>query len=431
MKPLIFISHAGKDAEQAEVDPDNDQAVERRRMLEYARLARTNIVSILEQSNDAEAGFEVWLDQDRIIGGDSWSAELDHALHACHGAVILLDAIALESDWVREEATILLDRASRHERLLVVPVFLGALSVEDVIAHGSPSAIKISKTQAIDLPSEDMTADNASRLAALVAERFVGLSREDDDTPRGRWVRDISILVDKAAPDSQISAAKNFDIGEPEWHALSAPHVTLADKLIHAGLTNIEAPLVELLRGGMPAEFGHKLIDGVLPIWVDPEVADRLKLSLEDDDTRFIVLSVRWEQSGREHLQRAYFGRVRWEILSSTVPSGEAVTAHVLDQIASLLREHLKLEEDDDLVSELRDEQGLLILVDPTVAAVADSTLLCTQYPGVRFVALSAADHAAAWAQRAQALLIEPLVAAHAERRARSAHRRLSAHIKS
>src|SRR5690242_15979187 len=93
--PAIFLSHSTK--------PRMVDADER---LQYAR----NVLRLI-RDNLVQAGFAIWMDENRLNPGDAWEAEIHAGLNTCAGAVILLDPMVLEqSDWVLAEATVLANR---------------------------------------------------------------------------------------------------------------------------------------------------------------------------------------------------------------------------------------------------------------------------------------------------------------------------------
>ena len=196
MKPVVFVSHSGKDAEPSPVDSTDREASERGRRLDYARLVRTEIVTALRQLTD-ELGaqqLDVWLDKDSLLAGDDWPTELDEILWTCDGAVVLLDSVSVESDWVYKEAMRLSDRKARCPDMLLVPVYLWDFRPEQ-IETGRWKLIGIDRRQGVRLDRDGGSAADARELAKLVVQRFRGLSRPDDETPVGRWVADVAALL--------------------------------------------------------------------------------------------------------------------------------------------------------------------------------------------------------------------------------------------
>lgn len=422
MKPRIFISHSAKDREVAPVDPSDAEAVRRREILMYTRLARREIVSALTSVRDdvGEQRFEVWLDQEVLASGDDWSQKVQHALQTCDAAVILLDSVSMLSGWVHHEATVMVNRAVSNPRLTVVPVFLGKLR-SAALDEPFWKQTGLGALQPARLASEEMNEQNALQLARRVAGRFGGLAREDDDTPMGRWVEQVGGLVERASAGSQKRAAQELGIAEQEWGALSAGHITLAHRLLHLTLDQALRPLTVLLKG-MDSDSGTRLIKRVLPIWVHVEAGSRLSSALEATTTQLLIVNVKALESGWEYLRRAHFGVVEeWQVVEAVNNTGPDI-AEVLDDIDQALRAAL-LDDPKDTFEHEFDDDDVLVLVGPNAARADVAEKLQELYPRARFVVLSGDDYGVARAHLSQALLIEP--PATEERAARKTHRKL------
>ena len=84
--------------------------------ISYAHRDGGSLAARLERDLDS-AGFDVWLDRNRLLGGDKWAREIEVAIDGCHAAVALLSAGSYESDICRAEQVRALDKGK-----LVIPV---------------------------------------------------------------------------------------------------------------------------------------------------------------------------------------------------------------------------------------------------------------------------------------------------------------------
>lgn len=422
MKPRIFISHSAKDREVAPVDPRDAEAVRRREILTYTRLARREIVFALTSVRDdaGEQRFDVWLDQEVLAGGDEWSQELQHALQTCDAAVILLDSVSMRSGWVHHEATVMVNRAANNPRLTVVPVFLGELR-SAALDEPFWKQTGLGAVHPARLASDELNEHNAVQLAKLVAGSFCHLTREDADTPMGRWVEHVGEVVERASAASRKRAARELGIAEQEWDALSAGHITLAHRLLHSTIDQARGPLTVLLKG-MDSDSGTRLIKRVLPIWVHVEAGSRLSSALEAAAPQLLIVNVKALESGWEYLRRAHFGELEtWQVVEAVNNTGPDI-AEVLVDIDQALRAAL-LDDPKDTFQHEFDDDDVLVLVGPNAARADVAQTLHARYPRARFIVLSGDDHGVARAQLPQALLIEP--PATEERVARKTHRTL------
>lgn len=75
---------------------------------------------------------EVLVDYDGLQPGDDWEKSLDGWLYDCHAGVLLLSKCAVQSQWVRKEASILCWRAANEPDFRLYPVLLDGQTPEDI-----------------------------------------------------------------------------------------------------------------------------------------------------------------------------------------------------------------------------------------------------------------------------------------------------------
>jgi hypothetical protein len=423
MRPLVFISHSAKDREVADVDEADPVAVARRATLEYTRLVRAEIVTRLRalryDEDDAQPRLDVWLDQETLAGGDTWADKVHDALHRCDGAVILLDPVSIQSDWVLHEMRVMRYRERYSpDSLLVVPVFLGAF--DPALLRGNWSPIRPADLQATRLPSEELTPENAVRLAKLVVERFreKRLVRANDDSPRGQWVQSVGNLVERAPPSSQLRAAAKLGIDRDAWPVLSDGHIALADRMLSSKIADVAIPL-HYLVDEMDAEPGRRLVGKVVPIWVDAKAGDELIRGLAPGAARVVILNLGRLTSAYDYLLRAGHGLTEWEVVEAITPTGTA-EAEILRDVRDALRQADGLDDGEILVDDVLGDDGepealddpRIVLLGPNAARADVAAALCKAYKQVRFLILVGRDPAIARTQLPDALLIEPLATA-------------------
>jgi hypothetical protein len=429
VRPLIFISHSAKDREIGPVDPADASAVERRKVLEYTRLVRSEIVDALMAMTDAEGDrrFDVWLDQDTLAGGDDWTAKLHHALGRCDGAVILLDRHSVESEWVRKEATILSWRQSLTSNVLVVPVVVEPLH-EQPLDAGAWRAMGIRRLQDVP-PAADLTDAGARDQALAVAQRFATLRRDDAETPMGRWVAEVGGLIEEARGSARRGAARCIGIEDAEWNALSDPCAAMAHHLLHAGLNAAYDP-TQMLLGGLSSESGRRLVSLLVPTWVRAQAAGDLHSAVTTDDARLVALSVKHQDSAVECLERAWCGSLdRAAIVKLPGITGEHVDELRAD-IEAGVRESLGYSDDEDeFVDEdlARSDAFIIVGANGARPQVVEATRL--RFPTARLLLWPADLYAAAQAMFPVDITIDPGAHPDDEKNARVTSKRLTRNI--
>jgi hypothetical protein len=70
------------------------------------------------------SGFEVWHDITSLRGGEQWATSIDSAVSACDAFLVVLTSEAVNSQWVRKETLLALDRNKR-----VIPLLLKTVDI--------------------------------------------------------------------------------------------------------------------------------------------------------------------------------------------------------------------------------------------------------------------------------------------------------------
>jgi len=271
---------------------------------EYGRWVREALCQGLR-----DRGYEVLVDADGLRSGDEWRPRLYCWLRECRAAVVLLNRAALESDWVRREADILMWRRSFNGSLLVLPVLVGDVTAEDVREAGFGDLSEVQMTHQV--PTTASLKLSPSEAALEILDRFPDLPRHEDDDLVSRWVEDIAAqfaqvwTVDRLP---RVGAA----LGLPERDLSSLVPQSdvscgfLAAQMLHTHeATRLDKALREISRHMDGSALDH-LVHLVLPVWIDPTSARWILPPGWGRDRHAVVLNVQNPETGAYYLGRAF-----------------------------------------------------------------------------------------------------------------------------
>lgn len=298
MKARIFISHSAKDFMAEAPAPGDDEAEARFRRLEYARWVRSAVVDRLRASGK----FDVWLDVSCLEPGDAWRALLSRWLGSCDGAVILLNEEAAASQWVRKEATILTWRQSLRSGVRIVPALLGDFDAGRLTGLGLEDVKEI---QTARLKSKELTPENAELLADQIVGKFEGLTVDETQTPMAEWVEDVVATLDGVSAVHFRRAARLLGIEDADLSHFPDHELTMAHQLLYADLDSAYDALVQLQRG-LKRENFSRLVDLLLPIWVDPEAARNLQaIVARSREHRVLAINAEYQDTATAYILRS------------------------------------------------------------------------------------------------------------------------------
>lgn len=392
----IFISHSCKVASPGE-DP----------RLTFARGVRDRIRAKL-----CDAGHEPLLDVRSLEPGVAWRASLDRWLGDCDGAIVLLDGLSVRSDWLKREATVLAWRRSLGPRPLLVSVFLGDVRPRDLPRAGF-GAIDLGAWQGVG-PEPD-----AETLVEQAVQAFHGLTTHADDSPMGRWLEDVAALVKPVGPVHQNRARLALDIDQDDWDAFSDGHMTIASRLLHGGLGEACRAVTEL-KPDMGLEAVGRLVDQVLPTWVDAAAAAHVSALLAADERPVLLINADEQEVGMDYVSRAQCRVVdATSFVTATDVAGEGGADELLPRYANAFRARASLREGrpnpllkkPELLAAFLTNPPKFVLLGPGAARTDLLGMLQRDYGGARFVVLSA-DHYGAHANAPAAVLVEPVLTA-------------------
>ncbi|MEV4516705.1 toll/interleukin-1 receptor domain-containing protein [Dactylosporangium sp. NPDC049525] len=270
MRPSVFISHSSRDDA-------------------YATELRTRLVAALD-----ERGLDAWLDERRLGAGDRWRAEIYRHLVNCVGAVLLLTPEALESPWVRKEATILCFRGSLSSRLRLVPVLLGTVR-EHEVQQAFP-ALYLEEYQFESAHGRDV-----EEVVAAVADRF---GRDDPAVPEemARWTVRVKGML-RAADDDVVRLAASLLLPGEDTD-LDDGRETLAHALLHGSTEGAYAALATLRGQGVDL---RQLVEDVVPGYVRAEVAGPVWAAMHADPRQAVVVNASMPETATVLVRRASY----------------------------------------------------------------------------------------------------------------------------
>jgi hypothetical protein len=294
----IFISHSAKDAKADDPRPDDPHEAAAYDRRAHQRAVRGAIVSALE-----EALHEVLLDVISLRGGDLWRATIHRWLGSCDGAVLLLDSESVTSDWLWKEAAILTWRASLGSSVRVVPVFLEGFHSSE-LTQSRLGSLQLGEAQAV----REQARETTTELAARVVAAFGGAGAAVESPLMEEWLEDVTAAVGMAGDVYLQRAAVTLDVDEQERANEAELARTISHHLLHVPLRTAIEGLRELRPSPrLPAEIFARLVDLVVPGWVDAGAAGNLRqLLYGDPPVGPVILNTSDADTGRDYVLRAH-----------------------------------------------------------------------------------------------------------------------------
>jgi len=256
-----------------------------------------------------ELGYDVLLDRSRLDPGDRWRAKLHRWLGACDGAVLLFGPAALQSDWVRKEATILTWRREFETQIRIVPALFGGVAKSALDEYGlGPLELKEDQIAEVD-EGAGSEKERARLLAERIARGFDGLTPLVAETPMSRWVEDIADLIrDNSFLENAAVALFERDDFAPGNDPVESERMgdavvsaeRVAYQLLHSEPEAIERAFDELLRGQI--RDPKRLAKLITPSWVPAESAKAIVAAAARPAGRRLVALRSSQTSTPEHV---------------------------------------------------------------------------------------------------------------------------------
>lgn len=307
MAPLVFISHSAKQDEAA-----------------------CAVLDALYEDLTG-AGFDVFLDRERLQGGFDWRDEIMRSLVRCHAAAVVVSETAFESDWVPAEAQVLKARKYVNPRLPIIPILVG-VTPERLASSPLLDPTRLEDLQAI--PGEDAPGA-AARVTALLAPLLV---RHAPDSPLVKAEQKVADML--RGRDAELLQAVGTALAlKPEDWALEAqPRRLLAERLLATPIESLWDALSELRS--VDPELAANVFEVVAPFaWVDMEAALAIDQVSRQDPPRGVGVSSSRTLTCKMYVRcGAPLHRV------SELPSAfsEEMAAELLDEVRGKLAEEFK-----------------------------------------------------------------------------------------
>lgn len=393
---MVFLSHSSRPRQQDELGTGDTLQRHKHRKIYLKRL--------LEALDDRlpGIGFQTWLDQQDLRAGESFDTLIYDALIRCRAAVILVDRDALDSDYVRTEATILTFRRAIGDPVHVLPVLLGDVTDREVRAS------KLGTCPGLDTllplrpanhkpngPAALSTADEITQ--ALDSSITPG---DDPDSPTQRWIDNVSSYLAGVSDEALRRAAKAIGVDPHAWQrtlrkpqALAAAFLSCAPSLVYRALQEL-VPQLDPYR--ITQAVRH-----LRPLWVELDAAQVVRAASTPSARDHVVgLSTRALRLGVNLAERATTGDLQFPIHTLPEITGEDTINELVERCDRMLRDALNLSHHDtpqQIAAQLADMKGTYVVLrcdaaDPrTSRAVMNELRL--RFPGLVVVALAPANH--------------------------------------
>lgn len=237
-KPIVFISHSAKD--------------------DLAKQVLGRLYVALGEK------FEVLLDRKRLHANMLWRRELETWMGLCHCAVIIFSKDAVESEWVRAEATVLKVRRTWDANFMLIGIKLPGVKSADLEGGGFGPA-GLTELQMISAATADEALEGVRQLLDPLAESF------QQKTPLGEleeWIASQLYEVEQKQPKALLEAAEQ--LGKSFGAVL--PNVSyrqrLARELLSADVGRMADAVEKLVPYFEVKAKAIRLIDILMAFWV-------------------------------------------------------------------------------------------------------------------------------------------------------------------
>jgi hypothetical protein len=301
LKPLIFISHSAKDNLSQQV------------LLKLYRVLSKR--------------FEVLLDRERLQPNDAWRQELHAWMALCHGAVVLLSEHAQKtSPWVKKEATVLSFRREEDENFILTPVLLPPVTHGD-LADGDFAPLGLNEIQMAE-------GDDPTALAEQVLRQFEPLLERLGTQTALQRVEGVvaSLLREVEGKDYTILLKAAEHLGRRlKWRTDRSYSSQLARELLTAEIEDILEVIVFLTPYFEQKHKVNRILDQLIPFWVNPEaVAELPRMNRRPRGRRVVsVNGVEYPFTGECYIRRACSSTYDWVSARLTEPRGFEETPEV------------------------------------------------------------------------------------------------------
>jgi diamine N-acetyltransferase len=354
IRPLIFVSHSAK-----------------------GNIARRTLEDIVDRLT--AANFDVWYDRERLEAGAEWRREIMTNIDRCHGAVILFSEGADESAWVQAEVTMLAQRKWRRpDQFRLLPVFLPPALHEKTFNKPSFEPFELRRLQIIADVGSGGGVDQIVRVLQPLKHGSGTTPLDELIEVVARELPQEQMLLERVAAELGL----NVVVGSAEETA-----TLVARTLFDVGLVAFHGVL-EKLAAGMTKSGVERVVEVVVPFWVDPKTVAPLARAALSSHTIIPMLNARKDLTARLYIRRAAVQfPLRWTIITVTAAGGEKTASAVIAEMRHLFKrtdpelESFDDDEIDERIAGAAKIRPVLIILPPEIRA-ASIRAIRTKYPG-------------------------------------------------
>jgi hypothetical protein len=388
----VFISHSSRPRDASELR--SEDTLNRHR---YRKKYLAELLDLL-QARLEDSGFEVWIDRNQIHPGDDFDGKISFALYECDIGIILLDLDALDSPWVRKEATILMWRHAMGG-VRVVPVLMGGVTARDLSKTDLGSTVRLGALSVLRAPTPKLNSAAAQSLAELIDDELRSeASPAEVNSPSARWIQDFVHFTSGVSADRLWRVAERLGVDSRDWARARDPHAVVAGALLGADMVHAHQALVQLVSLIDEDSQRARAVHRAVPLWVDLDAAKIVADSCElPPSRRVLAIATSAYRLGEHVIQRATFSAQEYGTLRLPDIAGENTHDELLERYDTTLRRLLHFFADDppaEIARELDSLGGRVFalircenLQPATTAYLLES--LRNRFPGVLFVLLA------------------------------------------
>jgi len=293
----------------------------------------------------AENRYEVRLDMDALQAGREWCLQLMRWIAECDVAIVLLNASALNSTWVRREVNILMWRRALCPSLRVLPVLIGGVTAGQLEDEGFEDLLPLQVAKLPYAADDDKYAD---RLADAVLGEFAELPDIQHATDHmRRWIEDVVKRLNTVHdPQALLATGRALGIEERDLQqigALAGGGEFLAHHMLSTATAARLREAVYEIAQSMSSDELRKLITLLTPTWIDAEAARRLLPPDGLASKHLVALNARDTCTAGQYVDRAMCRQIMYYRYRAAggIPTGEDAFDDLVGQCVEAVRQVL------------------------------------------------------------------------------------------
>jgi len=160
----------------------------------------------------SEDGHIIWRDTENIRGGEDWSTKIEQGILDAYAFIVVLSAVALESEWVNREIDFALKNTNKAP---IIPLIIEDIEIPRRIQK--LHSIDFSKMKDTDGTLQIMAYRNARKRLLEAIEvylpvlKYIKMLQDSDQDLREEAALELGKLADPISTDSLITALSDVD----------------------------------------------------------------------------------------------------------------------------------------------------------------------------------------------------------------------------